>query len=55
MTEESNRMLSLLQELAGLKEAEDSGTPVDAALGRKRRKEISKEMKQLAADKKDDK
>jgi hypothetical protein len=54
MSEKSDRMLTLMQELAALKEAGDAGTRVDATL-RKRRKEISREMKQLAADKKEDK
>jgi hypothetical protein len=52
MTEESDRMLTLLQELAALKELEDSGTRADAAAGRKRRKEIHDEIKQLAGRKK---
>jgi hypothetical protein len=45
MSEESNRMLALLQELALLKSAGDTR---DAAA---RRKEISNEMKQLAEEK----
>ena len=52
MSEESDRMLTLLQELAGLKEVEDSGTHADAAARRKRRIEIGKEMKELAGRKK---
>lgn len=52
MSEESDRMLTLLQELAVLKEVEDSGTHADAAARRKRRKEIGKETKELAGRKK---
>jgi hypothetical protein len=55
MTKESDRMLTLLQELAALKEVEDSGTRADAAAGRKRRKEIHDEIKQLAGRKKQEK
>ena len=53
MTEQSERMLALLQEVAALKDAEESGS-VDATTRRKRRKEIKKEMKELAASKKKD-
>jgi hypothetical protein len=52
MTEESERMLTLLQELAALKDVESSGSRGDAAQRRKRRKEIGKEMKELASRKK---
>lgn len=45
--EESERMMLLLQELAALKKGEVPGA---AAL--KRRKEIRKEIKEVAADKK---
>jgi len=44
VTEQSERMLALLQEVAALKDAEESGS-VDATTRRKRRKEIKKEMK----------
>jgi hypothetical protein len=52
MTEESDRTLELLQELAALKDVEESGSRHDAAVSRKRRKEIDKELKQLARSKK---
>jgi hypothetical protein len=52
MTEESDRTLELLQELAALKDVEDSRNPVDSVASRKRRKEIEKELKQLARSKK---
>ncbi len=48
MSEESDRMMDLLQELAVMKKGKLRQKPVTA---RKRRKEISKEMKQLAAEK----
>jgi len=48
MSEESDRMMVLLQELAALKRGEG---PQDKRAARKRRREISKEMKQLAAEK----
>jgi hypothetical protein len=51
MTEESDRMLTLLQELAALKEC-DERTPGASGAHKKRRKEIKNEMKQLAAQKK---
>lgn len=51
MTEASDRMLILLQELAMLKEEERAGKS-DLAATRKRRKEIKEEMKQLAAEQK---
>jgi hypothetical protein len=51
MSEESERMMILLQELAALKEADkQEGNSVDTT---KRRTEISREMKQLALQKKD--
>jgi hypothetical protein len=53
MTEKSERMLALLQEVAALKDAEESGS-VDATTRRNRRKEIRKEMKELAGSKKKD-
>jgi len=52
MTEQSDRMLILLQELAALKELGGGRSDVDAAARRKRRKEIRAEIKQLAAEKK---
>ena len=48
MSEESDRMMVLLQELAALKTV----NPEDRLAARKRRREISKEMKELAARKK---
>ncbi len=48
MSKESDRMLSLLQELAALKDARRSRKSIDATTRRKRRKEIGEEMKQLA-------
>ena len=50
MTEESDRMLDLLQELAALKTAAPRDN-ADATSLRKRRSEIGKEMKELAAEK----
>lgn len=52
MTEQSDRMLILLQELAALKEMEEQGGNADTASHRKRKREITKEMKQLAAERK---
>lgn len=52
MTEQSDRMLILLQELATLKEMEERPGSADAASYRKRKQEIKKEMKQLAAESK---
>ena len=54
MSEESEQVLTLLQELAALKEAEPSGTPAEAGARRKRRKEIGEEIKKLAHRKKKD-
>lgn len=51
MSEESDRMLILMQELAALKESDDQ-TPARSGAHRKRRREIKNEMKQLAAQKK---
>ncbi len=48
MSKESDRMLSLLQELAALKDARRSRAGIDATTWRKRRKEIGEEMKQRA-------
>ena len=49
MSEESDEMMILLQELAALnKDVETSG---DTLISKKRRTEIKKEMKQLAAQK----
>jgi hypothetical protein len=50
VSEKSDRMLMLLQELAAMKESAKR-TPADAAHGQ-RRKEITNEMKQLALQKK---
>jgi hypothetical protein len=55
MSEESERMLTLLQELAALKDAKDAGTRADATERRKRRSQIAIEMKQLAARVKENK
>ncbi len=52
MTQESDRTLLLLQELAELNDAADNGKVTDADADRKRRKEISEEIKQLAHQKK---
>jgi hypothetical protein len=52
MSEVSDRTLALLQEVELLKEAEHPKTRANAARGRKRRKEISEELKQLASEKK---
>ena len=51
MSEASDRMLLLLQELALLKEAEGKGAHTNAAARQKRRKEISEEIKQIAVEK----
>lgn len=50
MTEESDRMLVLLQELAAMKDAQKARR--NTAPYRKRSKEIKNEMKQLAVQKK---
>ena len=52
MSEESDRTLALLQELAALKDVEESGGRHDAAASLKRQQEIGKELKQLARNKK---
>lgn len=52
MSEESDRTLDLLQELAALKDIKNSGSREDAAASGKRRREIGKELKQLAKRKK---
>jgi hypothetical protein len=52
MSQESERMLELLQEVAALKEAGDSENGANATACRQRRKEISEEIKQLARSKK---
>ncbi len=49
MSEESDRMIILLQELVALKKATGKGT--NALSNKKRRREISQEMKKLAAEK----
>lgn len=48
MSEESDRMMDLLQELAAMKKGEVHQSRITA---RKRRKEISNEMKELAEEK----
>jgi hypothetical protein len=53
MSEESDRMLTLLLELAAMKEADKETQVAKAQVFRKRRTEISEEMKQLAAQKKE--
>jgi len=50
-TEESDRMMTLLQELSAIKKAEEGNCSGDLDT-RTRRRQISKEMKQLAAEKK---
>jgi hypothetical protein len=50
MSEESDRMMVLLKELGALKKAEENGE--QSLISKKRRKEISREMKQLALQKK---
>jgi hypothetical protein len=52
VSEQSDRAIALLQELAALKDVEESGGRHDAAESRKRQKEIGKELKQLARNKK---
>jgi hypothetical protein len=52
MSEESDRMVELLQELGMLKRDSTGETRSDAAARRKRKKEITQEMKQLAIQKK---
>jgi hypothetical protein len=50
MSEQSDRMMVLLQELEALKKADENGEK--SLITKKRRKEISREMKQLALQKK---
>ena len=50
MSEESDRMMVLLQELAALKQEEGDGKK--SVISKQRRSEIRKEMKQLASDRK---
>lgn len=52
MSEESDRMLSLLQELAAMESVDENTRAANAKAFRKRRREIRQEMKQLAAQKK---
>jgi hypothetical protein len=52
MTEESERTLILLQEIAALNDIPDAGNGIDADARRRRRKEIGEEIKQLARQKK---
>ena len=52
MSEESVRMLALLQELSQMKDARLNMTRSEAAELQKRRKQIRAEMKQLAQQKK---
>ena len=54
MTEESDRMLILLRELAALKEAQNPGTHANWAACHKRRKEIGNEIKELAKKRKEE-
>ena len=49
MSEESDRMMVLLQELAALKKT--TGKGMNALSNRKRRREIGQEIKKLAAEK----
>lgn len=49
MSEESDRMMALLEELAVLKNAKTG--EISSAAARKRRKEIKREMKDIAAQK----
>ena len=51
MTQESERTLILLQELAALKDMPDSGNDGDAEAPQNRRKQIGEEIKQLARKK----
>lgn len=51
MSEESERMIMLLQELALLDKAEASDSLAGSVEARKRRQEIHQEIKQLAAQK----
>ena len=51
MSEESDRMMVLLEELAVLKKAEGQSSRQSRLVSKKRRKEISEEMKRLAAQK----
>lgn len=50
MSEESDRMMVLLQELEALKKADENDEK--SLITKKRRDEISREMKQLAVQKK---
>ena len=51
VSEESDRMMVLLQELSALKKA-GAGKSGEGLIPKKRRKEITEEMKQLAVQKK---
>ena len=51
MSEESERMLMLLQELAALNDISASGNRMNADARRRRRKEIGDEIKQLGSNK----
>jgi len=53
MSEESDRMLTLLLELAAMKDADEQTQLANAKVFGKRRTEIREEMKQLAAQKKE--
>jgi hypothetical protein len=55
MSEASDRTLLLLQELAVLKETDNTEAHMSAAARRKRRKEIGEEIKQIAAEKQNEK
>lgn len=52
MSEQSERMMGLLQELAVMKDKNEPRLKGDAGARRKRRKQIGSEMKQLADEKK---
>lgn len=55
MSDESDRTLELLQELAALKDVQNSGSRADSGASHQRRKEIGQELKQLARSKKKEK
>jgi hypothetical protein len=54
MSEASDQTLTLLKELAILKEGEYPKARCKAGASRKRRKEIGEELKQLASEKKEE-
>jgi hypothetical protein len=55
MSEASDRTLLLLQELALLNETDNTEEHISAAARQKRRKEIREEIKQIAAEKQNQK